>query len=45
MLINTVSVYYMARTIEPVLTLMALGPVPIVVIVTILLQEDNPKPI
>ncbi|NLM09749.1 MAG: ABC transporter ATP-binding protein [Clostridiaceae bacterium] len=38
-LINTVSVYYMARTIEPVLTLMALGPVPIVVIVTILLRK------
>ena len=29
----------MARTIEPVLTLMALGPVPIVVIVTILLRK------
>jgi len=38
-LINTVSVYYMARTIEPVLTLMALGPVPVVVAVTILLRK------
>lgn len=38
-LINAVSVYYMARTIEPVLTLMALGPVPIVVAVTILLRK------
>jgi ATP-binding cassette subfamily B multidrug efflux pump len=38
-LINTVSVYYMARTIEPVLTLMALGPVPVVILVTILLRK------
>lgn len=38
-LINTVSIYYMARTIEPVLTLMALAPVPIVVTVTILLRK------
>lgn len=38
-LINTVSVYYMAGTIEPVLTLMALGPVPIVVAVTMLLRK------
>lgn len=38
-LINTVSVYYMARTIEPVLTLMALGPVPLVITVTILLRK------
>jgi len=38
-LINTVSVYYMAETIEPVLTLMALGPVPLVIAVTILLRK------
>lgn len=38
-LINTVSVYYMARTIEPVLTLMALAPVPIVIGVTIFLRK------
>jgi len=38
-LINTVSVYYMAETIEPVLTLMALGPVPLVVTVTIILRK------
>lgn len=38
-LVNSVSVYYMAETIEPALTLMALGPVPIVVIVTILLRK------
>lgn len=38
-LINTVSVYYMAKTIEPILTLMALAPVPLVVTVTILLRK------
>lgn len=38
-LINTVSIYYMSQTIEPALTLIALGPVPIVVTITILLRK------
>ncbi|HAA25945.1 MAG TPA: ABC transporter ATP-binding protein [Ruminiclostridium sp.] len=38
-LINSVSVYYMADTIHPVLTLMALGPVPVVITLTILLRK------
>jgi ATP-binding cassette subfamily B protein len=38
-LINSVSIFYMADTIHPVLTLMALGPVPIVIAVTIMLRK------
>lgn len=38
-LVNSFSIYYMAKTINPALTLMALAPVPIVVLVTILLRK------
>ena len=38
-LINSVSIFYMANTIHPVLTLMALGPVPVVIAVTIMLRK------
>ncbi len=38
-LINSLSIYYMAETVNPILTLMALGPVPVVVSVTILLRK------
>jgi ATP-binding cassette subfamily B multidrug efflux pump len=38
-LINSVSIFYMANTIHPVLTLMALSPVPVVIAVTIMLRK------
>ncbi len=38
-LVNTISIIYMADTIHPILTLMALGPVPVVVTITILLRK------
>lgn len=38
-LINSVSVYYMVGTIEPILTIIALAPVPIVVAITIILRK------
>lgn len=38
-LVNSFSIYYMAETIDPVLTLMALGPVPLVIIATIMLRK------
>lgn len=38
-LINSFSIYYMTETIDPVLTLMALGPVPVVVFTTIILRK------
>lgn len=38
-LVNSFSIYYMAETINPKLTLMALGPVPVVIAVTILLRK------
>jgi ATP-binding cassette subfamily B protein len=38
-LVNSISIYYMAQTIHPALTWMALGPVPVVILVTILLRK------
>lgn len=38
-LINSVAIYYMAGTIDPVLTAIALCPVPVVIYVTILLRK------
>lgn len=42
-LINAVSIFYMAQTIHPFLTLMALGPVPLVILLTILLRKTIRK--
>lgn len=37
--INAVSIFFMARTINPVLTLMALGPVPLVIFIMVKLRS------
>jgi ATP-binding cassette subfamily B protein len=38
-LVNSISIYYMAESINPTLTLMALAPVPVVILVTVLLRK------
>lgn len=38
-LINSVSIYYMAGTINPVLTVIALSPAPVVILVTVFLRK------